>query len=155
MPHWFLLMTLFSAFFCFLGVSKKVYLCSERLFLEVSRPKRSLGCSSTGRRDSFTAVNFSVFPPLLANSSVQVGTYQISIVAKALGKPVYVAAESFKMIRLFPLRQRDVRGSSNPLFGPVSPSRLPDSEQKGRSGTNITSWRCHTRAIAESRSGEP
>jgi hypothetical protein len=30
-----------------------VYLCSEHLFSKVSRPTRSSGCSSTGRRDSF------------------------------------------------------------------------------------------------------
>lgn len=38
----------------------------------------------------------------------QVGTYQISITAKVLSIPFYVATESFKMTRLYPLSQSDV-----------------------------------------------
>jgi translation initiation factor eIF-2B subunit alpha len=37
----------------------------------------------------------------------KMGTYQISLVAKALSKPFYVLAETFKFTRLFPLTQRD------------------------------------------------
>ena len=37
----------------------------------------------------------------------KVGTYQVALVAHALGKPFYVAAESYKFARLFPLNQRD------------------------------------------------
>jgi translation initiation factor eIF-2B subunit alpha len=36
------------------------------------------------------------------------GTYQIAMVAKALNKPLYVAVESYKFSRLYPLTQRDV-----------------------------------------------
>lgn len=36
------------------------------------------------------------------------GTHQLSIVAKALNKPFYVAAESFKFMRFYPLNQRDL-----------------------------------------------
>jgi len=36
------------------------------------------------------------------------GTYQISIVARALNKPVYVAVESYKFARMYPLTQRDI-----------------------------------------------
>ena len=32
--------------------------------------------------------------------------YQIAIVAKACNKPVYVAAESYKFARLYPLTQK-------------------------------------------------
>lgn len=39
---------------------------------------------------------------------IQIGTYQISIIAKAFAKPFYVAAESFKFMRLYPLNQRDL-----------------------------------------------
>jgi len=42
----------------------------------------------------------------------QIGTYQISIVASAFKKPFYVAAESFKFMRMFPLNQKDL-GSAN------------------------------------------
>ena len=36
------------------------------------------------------------------------GTYQIALVAKALQKPFYVAVESYKFARLYPLTQRDL-----------------------------------------------
>lgn len=39
----------------------------------------------------------------------QVGTYQIAVMAKALNKPFYVVAESFKFLRLYPLKQDDIR----------------------------------------------
>ena len=34
--------------------------------------------------------------------------YQISIIAKAYSKPFYVAAESVKFVRIFPLRQNEI-----------------------------------------------
>ena len=39
----------------------------------------------------------------------QLGTYQIAIVAKTLNKPFYVAVESYKFARMYPLTQRDIR----------------------------------------------
>eukprot|EP01122_Echinamoeba_exundans_P003301 TRINITY_DN13420_c0_g1_i1.p1 TRINITY_DN13420_c0_g1~~TRINITY_DN13420_c0_g1_i1.p1 ORF type:complete len:317 (+),score=62.82 TRINITY_DN13420_c0_g1_i1:35-985(+) len=57
----------------------------------------------------------------------KVGTYQIGIVAKALGKPVYVAAESFKMIRLFPLRQRDIP-NRKAAFEPAQPTGVTQEQ---------------------------
>ncbi|XP_033747563.1 translation initiation factor eIF-2B subunit alpha-like [Pecten maximus] len=38
----------------------------------------------------------------------KIGTYTLAISAKAMNKPVYVVAESFKFTRLFPLNQHDV-----------------------------------------------
>jgi len=38
----------------------------------------------------------------------KIGTYGMAIVAKTLNKPFYVAAESFKFTRLFPLNQSDL-----------------------------------------------
>jgi len=38
----------------------------------------------------------------------KIGTYQISIIAHEFKKPFYVAAESFKFMRLYPLNQRDI-----------------------------------------------
>ncbi|XP_002739896.1 translation initiation factor eIF2B subunit alpha-like [Saccoglossus kowalevskii] len=38
----------------------------------------------------------------------KVGTYQIAICTKAANKPLYVVAESFKFVRLYPLNQQDV-----------------------------------------------
>jgi translation initiation factor eIF-2B subunit alpha len=37
----------------------------------------------------------------------QIGTYQLAIVAKMANKPFYVAVESFKFVRMFPLNQCD------------------------------------------------
>ena len=42
------------------------------------------------------------------NFLFQIGTYTISISAKAMNKPFYVVAESFKFARFYPLNQRDV-----------------------------------------------
>jgi len=42
-------------------------------------------------------------------SLLQIGTYQIAVMAKSLSKPFYVVAESFKFVRLFPLKQTDIR----------------------------------------------
>eukprot|EP01104_Vermistella_antarctica_P003475 TRINITY_DN13697_c0_g1_i1.p1 TRINITY_DN13697_c0_g1~~TRINITY_DN13697_c0_g1_i1.p1 ORF type:complete len:380 (-),score=84.43 TRINITY_DN13697_c0_g1_i1:42-1034(-) len=45
----------------------------------------------------------------------KIGTYQTAVVAKAFNKPVYVAAESFKFARLYPLTQTDVPLEEMPL----------------------------------------
>ena len=36
----------------------------------------------------------------------KLGTYQIAVCAKACDKPLYVAAESYKFARLYPLTQK-------------------------------------------------
>ena len=38
----------------------------------------------------------------------KIGTYQMTLLAGVIGKPVYVAAESYKFARLYPLHQRDL-----------------------------------------------
>ena len=38
----------------------------------------------------------------------RMGTYQIGLLAKAVGKPFYVVAESHKFVRLYPLGQYDL-----------------------------------------------
>jgi len=38
----------------------------------------------------------------------RMGTYQIGLLAKAMGKPFYVVAESHKFVRLYPLGQYDL-----------------------------------------------
>ena len=38
----------------------------------------------------------------------KVGSFQLAVVAKAMNKPVYVAAESFKFLREYPLKQKDI-----------------------------------------------
>ena len=52
-----------------------------------------------------------------------VGTYGIALCAKALAKPVYCAAESYKFARLFPLSQRDIpKEEVEWSIGPIVPS---------------------------------
>jgi len=47
----------------------------------------------------------------------KIGSYALAICAKAHGKPFYVAAESYKFARLYPLNQQDLPavGESNPI----------------------------------------
>ena len=39
---------------------------------------------------------------------VQIGTYQLAVMAKAMNKPVYAVAESLKFERIYPLNQKEV-----------------------------------------------
>ncbi|XP_027124573.1 translation initiation factor eIF-2B subunit alpha-like [Coffea eugenioides] len=53
------------------------------------------------------------------------GTYQIALVAKSMSKPVYVAAESYKFARLYPLNQKDMVPALRPIdFGVPIPSKV-------------------------------
>jgi len=55
----------------------------------------------------------------------KLGTYQIALAAHALKKHVYVAAESYKFARLYPLNQRDLQMESKPVdFGPLLPPHV-------------------------------
>lgn len=55
----------------------------------------------------------------------KVGTYQIAMVASLLNKPLYVAAESYKFARIFPLSQKDIPQRKEAKFEPVTkPSSL-------------------------------
>jgi translation initiation factor eIF-2B subunit alpha len=52
----------------------------------------------------------------------KLGTYQIALCAKALGRPFYVAAESYKFARLYPLNQADLPLEHKPVdLGPLLP----------------------------------
>lgn len=51
------------------------------------------------------------------------GTYQIALVAHCMDKPVYVAAESYKFARLYPLDQKDLEPALRPInFGVPVPA---------------------------------
>ncbi|XP_073304079.1 uncharacterized protein [Primulina huaijiensis] len=53
------------------------------------------------------------------------GTYQIALVAKSMNKPVYVAAESYKFARMYPLDQKDMVPALRPIdFGVPIPSKV-------------------------------
>ncbi|CAN1287270.1 Translation initiation factor eIF-2B subunit alpha [Linum perenne] len=53
------------------------------------------------------------------------GTYQIALVAHSMDKPVYVAAESYKFARLYPLSQKDMEPALRPInFGVPIPAKV-------------------------------
>lgn len=53
------------------------------------------------------------------------GTYQTALVAHSMNKPVYVAAESYKFARLYPLDQKDMAPALRPIeFGVPIPSEV-------------------------------
>ncbi|KAL3720723.1 hypothetical protein ACJRO7_005522 [Eucalyptus globulus] len=53
------------------------------------------------------------------------GTYQIALVAHSMNKPVYVAAESYKFARLYPLDQKDMAPALRHIdFGVPIPSKV-------------------------------
>ncbi|PVU91337.1 hypothetical protein BB561_004443, partial [Smittium simulii] len=43
----------------------------------------------------------------------KIGTYQLAVLAKSAGKPLYALAESYKFVRIFPLDQYDLFPKSN------------------------------------------
>ncbi|CAH8306177.1 unnamed protein product [Eruca vesicaria subsp. sativa] len=53
------------------------------------------------------------------------GTYQIALLAHSMNKPVYVAAESYKFARLYPLDQKDLAPALRPIdFGVHVPPKI-------------------------------
>lgn len=53
----------------------------------------------------------------------KLGTYTVSLAAKMHSVPVYVAAESYKFARLFPLAQKDLPVENKSAdFGPLMPA---------------------------------
>lgn len=49
----------------------------------------------------------------------KVGTYQVALVAKAMQKPFYVAVESYKFSRMYPLSQRDAMEMASSASDPT------------------------------------
>ncbi len=67
----------------------------------------------------------------------KIGTYALATCAKAHGKPFYVAAESYKFSRLYPLSQQDlpVMGNNSPIEF-VDTSFKPKTEKEEPSNEN-------------------
>ncbi|CAI0418878.1 unnamed protein product [Linum tenue] len=66
------------------------------------------------------------------------GTYQIALVAHSMNKPVYVAAESYKFARLYPLDQKDMGPALRPIeFGVPIPSKKHKQPLSSVSPINI------------------
>ncbi|CAN0225388.1 unnamed protein product [Ectocarpus sp. 6 AP-2014] len=57
----------------------------------------------------------------------KVGTFQMAVLAKAYNVPFYVAAESYKFARLFPLDQRDLPKGKIPRAPFAAPEGTPES----------------------------
>ncbi|XP_031501434.1 uncharacterized protein LOC116265047 [Nymphaea colorata] len=63
------------------------------------------------------------------------GTYQTALVARSMNKPVYVAAESYKFARLYPLDQKDLSPALRPIdFGLPVPAPI-EAESSARDYT--------------------
>ncbi|KAF8323190.1 nagb/rpia/CoA transferase-like protein [Clavulina sp. PMI_390] len=60
-----------------------------------------------------------------------VGSYQMAIVAKALNKPLYALAESYKFLRSFPLSQYDLPTSKKNIL--TVPTQRPAQSRTARS----------------------
>eukprot|EP00752_Nemacystus_decipiens_P018585 g16663.t1 len=56
----------------------------------------------------------------------KVGTFQMAVLAKAFNVPFYVAAESYKFARLFPLDQRDLPEGKIPRAPFIAPKGTPE-----------------------------
>lgn len=69
----------------------------------------------------------------------RLGTYQLAILARNAGKPVYVVAESHKFVRLFPLGQDDLNVKQNILHFTTEDANGGDRDgvhmPRGRSDT--------------------
>jgi translation initiation factor eIF-2B subunit alpha len=78
----------------------------------------------------------------------KLGTYALATCAHANDKPFYVAAESYKFARLYPLSQRDLPQSpSRPLTFCDTTTRL--SSPSSSSGTSNTNWPGHVSLPSE------
>mmetsp|Transcript_1062 Transcript_1062/g.2324 ORF Transcript_1062/g.2324 Transcript_1062/m.2324 type:complete len:388 (-) Transcript_1062:885-2048(-) len=68
----------------------------------------------------------------------KMGTYALAACAKAHGKPFYVAAESLKFSRLFPLNQRDLPDMGNTPVSFVDTTKSTSSSSSSSSTTTGT-----------------
>ena len=59
----------------------------------------------------------------------RMGTYQMAVLAKAAGKPLYVVAESHKFVRMFPLGQYDLGVEQHVLDFTTTPDSESSSEK--------------------------
>ncbi|OAP18849.1 hypothetical protein AXX17_AT1G48350 [Arabidopsis thaliana] len=63
------------------------------------------------------------------------GTYQIALVAQSMNKPVYVAAESYKFARLYPLDQKDLEPALRPIDFSIPVPHKVEVERSARDYT--------------------
>ena len=75
------------------------------------------------------------------------GTYQLAMVAKTLKKPFYVAVESYKFARMYPLTQRDIRDMC--LSGTYDCNKEGGKERVVSTESSIGVVRSNTEALNE------
>ena len=64
----------------------------------------------------------------------RLGTYQLGLLAKAMDKPFYVASESYKFVRMFPLGQDDLPIEQDILKFETDPRKPADRETNLKQG---------------------
>lgn len=65
-----------------------------------------------------------------------IGSFQLAMAAKAFGKPLYVALESYKFARMYPLSQKELQGAFvHPPYLGVTNSLSPPRSIKSRAPT--------------------
>jgi translation initiation factor eIF-2B subunit alpha len=87
----------------------------------------------------------------------RMGTYQLAQLAKAMGKPLYVAAESHKIVRLYPLGQADLErcGIKQHCLDfrtaeDVEPQPCPDSREPAQAPVDYTVSRMYSTLLSDS-----
>ena len=83
------------------------------------------------------------------------GTYQLGVLAKAAGKPVYVCAESHKFVRIFPLSQADVGGVGLQFSESAAKGQRKGSETDEKRRIDYTPPELITALITESGVSTP
>lgn len=72
----------------------------------------------------------------------RMGTYQVALLAKAMGKPFYVVSESHKFVRLFPLNQEDLGIEQNVVdFRTAKGSENDGGGMSNKEGAKKKDWR--------------
>lgn len=66
-------------------------------------------------------------PTLTCPGPTQLGTYPLAMSARVMKRPFYVAAESYKFSRLFPLGQHDLPAKPDAALTPFGDHTLPES----------------------------
>ncbi|KAH8705499.1 hypothetical protein BGW36DRAFT_367685 [Talaromyces proteolyticus] len=99
----------FRVIYVLYGISDADSLTVEPEGLETVRALRAKGVPVATIPESAVAYSLGKVDTVIVGAEVsRMGTYQIGLLAKAMGKPFYVVAESHKFVRLYPLGQYDL-----------------------------------------------
>lgn len=107
----------FRVIYVLYGISDSDSLAAEPEGLETVRALRARGVPVATIPESAVAYSLGKVDTVIVGAEgvvenggivSRMGTYQIGLLAKAMGKPFYVVAESHKFVRLYPLGQYDL-----------------------------------------------